>query len=126
MAHDEFWHKLDQLLITAELIVDRPKGSKHPRYPFLIYPLDYGYLQGTHSADGAGIDVWLGSVPDPQVTGIICTVDLQKRDAEIKLLLGCTPAEAHVALATHKSAFQAAMLVERHEDSTQSVTREDE
>ena len=40
-----------------------------------------------------GIDVWLGSMPDRDVTGIACTADAHKRDAEIKLLLGCTAEE---------------------------------
>ena len=56
-----FWHGVTELLITNSLIIDRPKGSPHPRYPQMIYPLDYGYLENTTSADGGGIDVWLGS-----------------------------------------------------------------
>ena len=35
------------------------------------------------------------------MTAVICTVDLGKRDAEIKLLLGCTPSEAQVILQVH-------------------------
>jgi hypothetical protein len=40
-------------------------------------------------------------------------VDLQKRDAEMKLLLGCTTAEKHAICNFHQSAFTAAILVER-------------
>jgi inorganic pyrophosphatase len=115
MMEDEFWRKLDQLLNAAELRVDRPQDSKHPRYPSLVYPLDYGYLEGTTSADGAGIDVWVGSLPDRRVTGILCTVDRQKRDAEIKLLVGCIPDEAQAALAVHQRDSQAAILIARNE-----------
>lgn len=56
-----FWQGVTELLITNSLIIDRPKGSPHPRYPQMIYPLDYGYLENTTSADSGGIDVWLGS-----------------------------------------------------------------
>lgn len=56
----------------------------------LIYPLDYGYLEGTVAGDGQGIDLWLGSQRAKTVTAIGCTVDRFKRDAEIKLMLGCT------------------------------------
>ena len=80
--------------------------------------MDYGYLQGTLAPDGDGIDVWIGSlgpVPSatPTVTGIIVTVDLDKRDAEFKLLLNCTRKEAQTALAAHNRGMQAGILVER-------------
>ena len=79
----------------------------------MIYPLDYGYLEGTMSADGSGLDVWVGSLPDKAVTSVLCTVDLDKRDAEIKILLGCTPEEARQIVAIHNVGGQAAILVER-------------
>lgn len=76
----------------------------------MIYPLDYGYLNSTTAVDGGGIDIWVGSLPERGVTGVIVTVDLQKRDAEIKVLFGCTPAEAEAALATHNTHAQRGML----------------
>ncbi len=65
------------------------------------------------SADGGGIDVWVGSLADKRVTAIVCTVDTAKRDAEMKILLGCTPQEAQVILGVHNSDAQAGVLVER-------------
>ena len=113
MAGNEFWGKLDRLVATSSLVLDRPKGSPHPRYASLRYHLDYGYLQGTCSPDGDGIDVWIGSGADISVTGIIATLDLDKRDAELKLLLGCTTEEAQIALAVHNQGSQAGILIER-------------
>lgn len=40
-------------------------------------------------------------------------LDLQKRDAEIKLLLGCTSQEARRALAIHNVGSQVGLLLER-------------
>lgn len=97
-------------------MIDRPRGSAHPRYPDLIYPLDYGYLGGTRAADGGGIDVWVGSAADRWVTGVLCTVDGVKRDAEIKVLLGCTPTEARQLCAFHTDGEQAARLWLRDPD----------
>lgn len=85
-----FWEALDALVGGAEIVVDRPRGSHHPDFPEFVYELDYGYLKGTTSADGEGIDVWIGSDPRRQVTGALCTVDLVKHDAELKILVGCT------------------------------------
>lgn len=89
----DFWQALDMLVADSRLVIDRPKGSAHPRFSDCIYPLDYGYLQGTSSMDGGGIDVWLGSDERRALDAVICTVDLVKRDSEIKLLIGCTEAE---------------------------------
>jgi len=93
MADTSFWNALDQLLASSEVVIDGPKGSPHPDYPDMIYPLDYGYLAGTMSADGGGIDVWVGSQGGRAVTAAICTVDLIKRDTEMKILVGCSDAD---------------------------------
>ncbi len=108
-----FWTTLDNLVASSTLKVDRPRGSHHPRYPDLIYPLDYGYLEGTSSADGGGIDIWVGSLADKGVTAIVCTVDRVKRDSEMKILIGCTPQEAHIIRDFHNDDAQAAVLMER-------------
>lgn len=92
----DFWDGLDWLLAECRLVIDRPRGSAHPRYPDLIYPMDYGYLEGSTGGDGAEIDVWLGSLRPAGLVGVALTVDLHKRDAEIKLLLGCTEEEKNI------------------------------
>jgi inorganic pyrophosphatase len=112
----EFWHRLDELVRTCPVVIDRPAGSTHPRYADIVYPLDYGYLDGTTSGDGHGIDVWLGQaglLPDRPVTAIITTLDFDKRDAEIKILIGCTPTEAQILLRFHNDGQQSALLIER-------------
>jgi len=88
-----FWQTLAELAAASEIFIDRPRGSAHPRYPDLIFPLDYGFLEGTSSADGGGLDVWLGSLGSRELSGILCTYDTGKRDAEIKLVLGATEAD---------------------------------
>ena len=104
-----FWQTMTELLASYPIIIDRPRGSSHPRYPEVVYPLDYGYLENTTSGDGGGIDVWLGSLitvmnqsSDKTLTGILCTFDTLKRDAEIKLLLGCTEEDIQIIRNFHK------------------------
>lgn len=110
---ERFWQALDTLVASSELIIDRPHGSTHPRYADFIYPLDYGYLKDTSSADKGGIDVWLGSLPEKTVVAIIASIDLLKRDSEIKILLGCTDEEKKLLLVLHNNGSQSAMLIER-------------
>jgi F420 biosynthesis protein FbiB-like protein len=109
----EFWGYLDRLVADSRLVIDRPKGSQHPRYPSLTYPLDYGYLEGTTTVDGGGVDLWLGSLPERNLDAVVMTVDLHKRDAEIKLLLGCTDQEKLNLLHFQNGNSMRAILVSR-------------
>ena len=93
MSNDVFWQRLDALLERCQIVIDRPRGSHHPRFTEIVYALDYGYLDGTSSNDGEGIDVWLGSDKERGLDAVICTVDLDKGDAEMKLMVGCTDDE---------------------------------
>ena len=113
MSNEQFWHKLDTLVATSEIIIDRPRGTAHPRYPDFIYPLDYGYLAATSSSDHDGIDLWRGSLPEARVTGVIATIDLHKRDSEIKILLGCTQEEMTMLTEVHNRGEQGGILMEQ-------------
>ena len=98
--NEDFWKALDELVSNSEIVIDRPRGSAHPRFPNFIYKVDYGYLKNTSSMDGAGIDVWIGS-GDKKIDAIMCIVDLMKRDSEIKKLVGCTEEEKLDIYKTH-------------------------
>jgi len=110
---ETFWNYLDQIIKSHELVIDRKKGSRHPKYPDMIYPLDYGYLKNTHSMDGSGIDVWVGSQIPPSVNGIFCTVDRKKEDSEIKIVIGCNLEEIKQIHEFHNDRFQAAIWIEK-------------
>ena len=114
MNHAAFWTAFDRLISDSRIIIDRPKGSAHPKYPACIYPVDYGFLANTASMDGSGIDLWLGSNATRTVEAIICTVDLLKRDSEVKLLVGCTDDEKQQILKFHNHAeSMKGILIER-------------
>ena len=108
-----FWIAIDKLVMESKIIIDRPKGSMHPRFDF-TYPLDYGYLDNTSSMDGGGIDVWKGSLDVDLCDAVICTVDLLKKDSEIKLLLGCTEEEKEIAMRFHnESEYMKGIMIRR-------------
>ncbi len=94
----KFKSELEKLLLSSRVIIDRPKGSAHPRYPEYIYTLDYGYIEGTKSQDGGGIDVWCGSGNRKKVSGVLVIFDPIKKDSEIKVLVGCNEEESRTAL----------------------------
>lgn len=93
MENKDFWTALEKLVNSSRVVIDRPKGSRHPNYPSIEYSVDYGYLEGTSSPDGNEIDVWKGSDKTELIDAVICTVDLVKKDSEIKILIGCTEEE---------------------------------
>ena len=114
---EPFWEHLDRLFAASRVIIDRPRGSAHPRFREVIYPLDYGYLEGTTTVDGGGIDVWVGSGGIQPPDALVLTVDLLKKDAELKLFLGCTPAEKQTVLDFLNGSSMRATLIERCPDN---------
>ena len=108
-----FWTQLDTLVQTSELVIDRPRGSRHPRISSVVYPLDYGYLSDTSGGDGNEVDVWRGSLPETCLDAVVCTTDLRKRDTEVKLLIGCSTEEKQIVCRFHETNGMGVILIER-------------
>jgi inorganic pyrophosphatase len=112
--NNEFWTALDNLVNQSEIVIDRPKGTAHPKYSDFIYKVDYGFLKNTTSMDGAGIDVWVGTDEEKSIDAIMCIVDMLKRDSEIKILIGCTEEEKKIIYQTHnESEYMKGILLRR-------------
>lgn len=105
--NQQFWHHADTLVKSSQIVVDKPKGSLFSEVPAVEYPLDFGFLDDTKS--GKGVEVWVGSTRERKVVGAVITKD-QIRDQAVKLLIGCTPEDAEVALAFHKRQDPGAVL----------------
>lgn len=58
---------MDNLVKQSKIVIDRPRGTAHPKYPDFIYKVDYGYLENTSSMDGGGIDVWVGTKEEKEI-----------------------------------------------------------
>lgn len=68
--------------------MDRPLGSKHPRYGTL-YPINYGYIPDTLAADGKEIDAYVLGVDKPlnDFEGVVTAVIHRRDDVEDKLVV---------------------------------------
>lgn len=67
--------------------IDRPIGSTHPRrFEGLVYPINYGYVDGVMAADGDEQDIYLLGVDQPVSTfeGIVIAVIHRLNDIEDK------------------------------------------
>ena len=88
MGHQCFRNNGDSRNKTVITALDRPMGSRHPRHPEMIYPVNYGFIPDVYSGDSAELDVHLLGVDVPvreytaQVIGIIYRED----DVEDKLV----------------------------------------
>lgn len=70
--------------ITAT--VDRMLGTRHPRFPDLLYPINYGYVEGIFAADGEEQDVYIIGINEPvkKFTGVVVAVIHRFDDVEEK------------------------------------------
>ncbi|MGD8331337.1 MAG: hypothetical protein PVJ49_18035 [Acidobacteriota bacterium] len=89
------WDEWEALIEAHGITIDRPRGSAHPRWPEIIYPIDYGYVNDTISSDDHGVDVFVGSA-DNGLVGLLITTDFRKGDREVKLLYDCTADEIYL------------------------------
>ena len=71
---------------TVTVTVDRPIGSRHPKHPDILYPLNYGYISGIPAADGDDQDAYILGVGEPvdTFTGKIIAVIHRCDDVEDK------------------------------------------
>lgn len=109
-----FWQKMDTLLLSSACKIAHEKGSAHLKYPNLIYPVDYGYLQDTVGTDSQPIHVYKGSLKAQNVDAIVVSADILKKDCEVKLLIGCNEDEKLKILEfLNQTQFQKAILIQR-------------
>ena len=71
---------IDFLGRAVRVTIDRPLGSHHPRYGFR-YPVNYGYVPGTVSADGEELDAYVLAVGTPiESFSGICVAAIERLD----------------------------------------------
>ena len=71
---------------TVKVTVDRPLGSTHPAFPDLVYPVNYGYIEGVPAADGEEQDAYILGVDEAvrEFTGRVIAVIHRADDVEDK------------------------------------------
>ncbi|MGC5329160.1 hypothetical protein [Micromonospora sp. DT62] len=116
LAGMSIWEQLDELITAGTITIDRPRGTPHPKVPEYVYPMDYGYVDGTDGGDGSGIDVWVGRSPGLRATALICTYDAVKRNSELKVAWDCVGSEIDVIEAFYAPQPQAVLVVRRGDE----------
>ncbi len=69
--------------------IDRPIGSHHPRHPEMVYPINYGYVNGIFAEDNAEQDIYLfgADVPLTEFEGWVIAVYRRYDDIEDKWIV---------------------------------------
>lgn len=83
----------DVLGKAVHCVMDRPLGSRHPRHPEMVYPINYGAVPGVMAGDGAEQDVYvLGpTVPLAAFDGVVIAVIHRFDDVEDKWVVAEAP-----------------------------------
>ena len=86
--------------------VDRPIGSRHPDYPDMVYPINYGYIKGVIAPDGEEQDAYILGVDEPisEFRGRVIAVIYRFDDVENKLVVapcGVTYSEEEIVEKTY-------------------------
>ena len=84
------WLEWERAIAERGITLDRPRHIRHPHFPEIIYPLDYGYVNDTPGEDGQELDVFVGTAS----TGVVAyerTIDRTKGDTEIQAALQLQP-----------------------------------
>jgi catechol 2,3-dioxygenase-like lactoylglutathione lyase family enzyme len=89
------WGAHEALIRENGLTIDRPRYTRHPDHPEIVYPIDYGYINGTVGEDGVEIDLFVGTA-DTGLVGVLRTVDHRKGDTEFKLIYNCSASEVYL------------------------------
>lgn len=82
----------------VRVTIDRPLGSTHPKYPDLVYPVNYGYIEGIPGGDGEPQDAYVLGVEKPisEIAGTVIAVIHRNNDSEDKWVVA--PSGTHFSL----------------------------
>ena len=71
---------------VVKVIIDRPLGSSHPIHKDIIYPINYGYIEGIFAFDKKEQDAYILGVSESikEFTGAVIDIVVRHNDVESK------------------------------------------
>ena len=104
---------------TVRVVVERPLGSTHPNHKNIVYPVNYGYIEGIIAPDGEEQDAYVLGVDEAvaEFTGRIIAVIHRLNDAEDKWVVApegkrFTASEIAEAVRFQEQYFQTEIITE--------------
>lgn len=70
----------------VKVIIDRPLGSVHPKHEDMIYPINYGYIEGIFAMDKQEQDAYILGIYEPikEFIGVVIAIVIRSDDIESK------------------------------------------
>ena len=104
---------------TVTVTVDRPMGSHHPDRTEMIYPINYGYIEGVIAGDGEEQDAYILGVNEPveKFSGNLIAIVHRLNDNEDKWVvapdgMNFTPDEINNILYFQEQYFESEILMQ--------------
>jgi inorganic pyrophosphatase len=109
-----FWQKMDTIALSSKIQIVRPKDTSHPDFANLVYPVDYGCFMDMSTTESDAIHVYRGTKKPAMVQAVAVSVDILKRDMDVKVLYGCTEdEELEILRFLNQTDYQKCFLVHR-------------
>ncbi len=110
-----FWQKLDAAYISGDYMTLYKKGQKHPEYPGLIFPVDYGHI--SQSEDNLSSMKAFKGEKDNEVKAVVVCANLLEKDLSAIILIGLTDEQTEEVLCfLNSTEFQKAVIFRRGKD----------
>lgn len=110
-----FWQKIDAAFISGDYKKLYSKGSKHPLYPSLIFPVDYGHIT-TNDDEKSSMKAFKGEANQTVQSVVVCA-NLLEKDLSAILLIGLDEKqEEEVLRFLNSTDFQKAVIIRRGKD----------
>lgn len=107
-----FWQKVDAAYISGDFKVKYKKGSKHPAYSLLKFPVDYGHV--STSDDNKSIIKAFKSNNGNTVQAVVICANLIEKDLSAIALIGLNNEETLAVLEFLNSTdLQKAVIIKR-------------
>jgi inorganic pyrophosphatase len=111
----------------VRIVIDRPIGTKHPKYKLTVYPINCGFIPKTISGDGREVDVYVLGVtealkPFTELEVDIIALIIRDNDQEDKLVGSLpgrqyTEAEIIEQLEFQEKFFQSRVIMPKKDSS---------
>ena len=87
-SKSEYTNANSYLNKVVQVVMDRPLGTKHPKYDF-PYPVNYGYVPGTLSGDSEELDAYVLGLDKPveKFSGVCIAIIHRLDDNDDKLVV---------------------------------------
>lgn len=119
-----FWKVILLLSRVVTVTVDRPLGSTHPTHKDIVYPVNYGYVEGIPAPDGEWQDAYILGVEKPvtEFTGEVIAVIRRFDDIEDKWVVApsgksFSPDEIAEAVKFQEQYFKGAIEMTENKDT---------